>query len=155
VSKKKSRFAIGQNVTVTAKCLTVTSNEGIRTAKSCPCTPFDGLIVGARYRMLGKYESGNQFSEDGYQPPYLAVKGCVMVWLVARSMMGRPVEVLDADVHFSQSQEWPPNLPWYFASVKQEYSAEYRRFLADAAKDMDRDAKGRFVKTPSPHSQPK
>jgi hypothetical protein len=164
VSRKKSRFCIGQYVTVQAICkMEYESREGIapkgknnanRIAHRVPCRPFNGLIVGARYRMLGRYNSGGDVgNHDGYEyePPYLSVKGSVLVWLVARGMTNHPVEVLDEDVEPAGEQQWPPYSPWRFQEGG-VYDAKYRLMLSEEARAMPRAANGRFLSMLRPNA---
>lgn len=159
---KKSRFYFGQHVTVKAFCEMVyrqPEGDGLerlskrlqRTMNRIECEPFQGFIVGARYRRNGEIHPGSMyggFEGDDYEQPYLIVKGSTLVWLVARSITGKHIDVLDGDVQESGQIHY--NAPWTNPRPKQEWPGEWRRILSEEAKRAKRDSKGRFLKYQPP-----
>ena len=117
MSIKKSRFDLGQYVSVKATCELLYDEKKQRFIKRIECSPFQGYIVGARYRLLGEYHPergpGRGF-EEGYEQAFLAVSGSVLIWLVSRGMINKPVEVLNDDIEIC-SDIHPPT-PWRWVS---------------------------------------
>jgi hypothetical protein len=143
---KETRFRFGQYVTVKAVCkICYEQKTGARMQRilsRVECEPFQGFIVGARYRRTGEINPGSCysfFSSEGGEPSSLVVKGSTLVWLVARSMTGKHIDVLDGDVEMSGQIHY--NAPWTNPRPKQELSPEWRR-----SKRAKRDSKGRFLK---------
>lgn len=75
----------------------------IRTIVSIPlATPVYGWIVGARYRYTGTYNCSqshsNYYDNDNYEQAYLSDRKAVLVWKVAKSLMGTPIECTEGQI---------------------------------------------------------
>jgi hypothetical protein len=96
------RFTIGDRVQVRAYVSFVYDENGNRVFEREPVeTPFVGIVVGRRYRQLGKYHpsSGHTSIDGDYcDPAYLAVSKTVPVWLITTGIRNNPKDVLDDDL---------------------------------------------------------
>ena len=155
MSRKKSRFYIGQPVVVKATCeMKYVCDEGReetgpwhRKPARKPCDEFIGVIVGAAYRTLGMYRDrhfADNIDDDYYDPPYIEADGSVIVWLVTHGMTNRHVEVLNEDVE-PAIEGTAIEVPW--RACKQPPLPDIaREMLRQDALAAKRDAKGRFVR---------
>lgn len=146
MSRYKGKFEIGDSVTVTATCSMMYDDSLNRhPARIVLPSPRTGVIVGARYRRQGRWHGGTvQGVDQDYDPPYLETYGrkSVLVWLVATSVTGIPMEVLEADVSPVDSKVL---LPW-FRNPQPEWTPEARKRLSKEVQSAPRDKRGRFIR---------
>ena len=78
---------------------------------------IQGQIVGATYRMTGKYHSegtslGNWNDLPDYYAPYLDVRKSYLVWKIRQGYINKEVEALEEDIELMYGMF--PSLPWKF-----------------------------------------
>jgi hypothetical protein len=147
----KLRFKIGDYI----RCLALVemTYEGDRRKvqkKTVLGGDIFGWISGISYRQEGIYIHGtsasrfSSFGEDSAEPAYLQVTRRVRLWKVAISMT-QTVEVLDEDIQLVEAPMFLHKSRAVQPLRVLTLSAEDRKFLAAAANESPRDAKGRFL----------
>ena len=146
---KKPTFKIGDWVKIKAVAFLEYDHNNNRQVLSTPIEKI-GQICGAKRRMLGKYigykpQRSYFGSYDGYDQPYLEVKGSIVLWLVRTGYLNKPLEVLEEDIE--THEHWNPKditpLPWFHKV--DVWTESDKETLRRAVKDAPRDKKGRWI----------
>lgn len=104
-----------------------------------------GWVVGAVRRQLGTYRHGggrnySMFGEDpdGYEPSRLEIDETILLWKVAVSLCGTPMEVQESDLVKLGPESVVPQAPWRKGTPWPEHWKE-------TVKNWPRDEKGRWI----------
>lgn len=146
---KKYKFKIGEWVVVSNISVMVHEDDA-RKLSTTPKVHVVGQICGAVTRFTGIVErpSYSNYYDDGtpydYEPPYLDVKGSVMLWEVREGLLNTPILALEENI--TSLGELDITLP----GKKDVMSAKERVQLSDIMRsEMEgwpRDEKGRWRK---------
>ncbi len=111
--------------------------------------PVNGMIIGLKRFMLGKYEPSGYVGGNGYNEPspeeaYLSVSETIVLWVIKTGLLNKPVYALDEDVVESCI---PVNyqLPVLFQNGY-EWNTEDRQMMREYMANAPRDKKGRWIK---------
>lgn len=107
------KFKIGQRVKVNAVTFFEYDSDKNRIPRRAK-TNICGVIVGAKYRFLGKYKDGSTSQsslfplEPSYGPFYLDVRGSVLLWEVKCGYLNKPLESQEKDIELFEFDD----IPW-------------------------------------------
>jgi hypothetical protein len=147
---KSLRLNIGDEVRV-MRITTVATRGRVRKAEYLELTvPIIGWVVGAVRRQEGMIEgSGKQvydaWGDYDYDARHLVVTNTLLLYKVARSMRGEPIEAGFEDIQKLYS--WVPDvLPMVGGKGGSMWTDDDRAAFRKAAKFFPRDARGRWAK---------
>ena len=115
----KSKYQIGDWVEVTAIVIFGYEDSLERKPiREIQKEPFTAQVIGAVYRQIGVCHEGSYDPYDGGGQRYFECKGTVLVYLVRRGMINRPVEVLPKDSRLCKKKDYTRLLPWRYQRSK-------------------------------------
>ncbi len=142
------RFGIGTNVGASVTIAVAYDTDGQKRIYKA-VGPVNGMIVGLKRFMLGKYEPSGYVGDSGCSEPeiadaYLCVSETIVVWVIKTGLFNKPVYALDEDV-------CEACIPLHFQlpvlhQKQVEWSTEDRRMMREEVADIPRDSKGRWIK---------
>ena len=87
------KFTIGDKVIVSAKVKMGYDRENNRRPEIEMIEPIEAIVIGAVRRPKGKYKPF-RMCDDEEDPPYLDIKGNVVLYQVRTKMFQRPIETM-------------------------------------------------------------
>ena len=142
------RFDIGTTVGVSSTIAVAYDNEGQKRIYKA-LGPVNGMIIGLKRLMLGKYEPSGYVGGNGYCEPlpeeaYLNVSETIVVWVIKTGLFNKPIYALDEDVVEAC-------IPLYFQlpvlhQNKNEWTSLDRQCQREYMANVPRDQRGRWVK---------
>jgi len=133
------RFGIGTNVQANSTMTVAYDTDGNKRIYKA-LGPVNGMIVGLKRFMLGKYEaSGPEFGEA-----YLGVTGTIVVWVIKQGLLNKPAYASDEDV-IESAVPLRYQLPIMYQN-QPEWSTKDRQVQREEVAKAPRDKKGRWVK---------
>lgn len=142
------RFNIGTSVGASST-ITVAYDKDKQKRIYKALGPVNGMIIGLKRFMLGKYESsgyssGSEYSEPEFEEAYLDVSESIVVWVIKTGLFNKPVYALDEDV----AEEYIPlhyQLPILYQE-QPEWDTRDRQAQREAVAKWPRDNRGRWIK---------
>ncbi len=142
------RFAIGTTVGASNTIIVAYDTDGQKRVHKA-LGSVNGMIIGLKRFMLGKYKpsgygGGNGYCEPCAEEAYLDVSGSIVVWVIKTGLFNKSVYALDEDV-----VEACIPLGFQLPVVHQnqpEWSAKDRQIQREEVANAPRDKKGRWTK---------
>ncbi len=140
------RFGIGTNVEASSTIAIAYDENGQRRIYKA-LGPVNGMVIGLKRFMLGKYNpsgycGGNGYCEPAPEEAYLDVSETIVVWVIKAGLLNKPVYALDEDI---QGAWGPQQLPIMHQN-QPDWDARDRQNQREEVANAPRDKNGRWIK---------